>query len=51
MSEFTFSPSEFLPYLNDKEALDKVRKIKKEDICKHPNPDVKIKLIPLVSSG
>ena len=46
MSEFTFSPSAFLPYLNDKEVLDKVRKIKREDICKHPNPDVKIKLIP-----
>ena len=41
-----FSPAlaEFIPF-RDKEACARVRAIKKADICKHPNPDFKIRVI------
>jgi glucosamine-6-phosphate deaminase len=45
MEEFTFEPSRWVPFRNT-EVLDKVRKIKKEDITKHPNKDFKIHLVP-----
>ena len=41
MGEFDFSPSKWVPF-RDKEILEKVRKIKREDITKHHNPDYKI---------
>jgi glucosamine-6-phosphate deaminase len=43
-SEFKFEPAEFLPF-RDAEACERVRKIKKADICKHPNDNFRIKLI------
>ncbi len=45
MSEFKFSPSKYVPF-RDTEVLERVRKIKREDITKHPNPDFKISVIP-----
>ena len=35
-----------LGYLRDKEVLERVRNIKREDMEKHPNPDFKIKIVP-----
>ena len=42
----SFSPdlAKFIPF-RDKEACARVRAIKKADICKHPNPDFKIRVI------
>lgn len=45
MSNFNFEPSKWVPF-RDKEALERVRNIKREDIEKHPNPDFKITVIP-----
>ena len=44
MTEFNYSPSKWVPF-RDKEVLERVRKIKKEDIAKHSNPDLKIKVV------
>lgn len=44
MRDFNYSPSKWVPYKN-KEVLEKVRKIKREDICRHPNPEFKIKVV------
>ncbi|NOY74354.1 MAG: hypothetical protein GXP32_00995 [Kiritimatiellaeota bacterium] len=43
-SEFKFQMSEFLPF-RDVEACERVRNIKKEDICDHPNENFKIRVI------
>jgi glucosamine-6-phosphate deaminase len=43
--EFTFSPAKCIPF-RDKEVLERVRNIKKEDITKHSNPDFQISVIP-----
>jgi len=42
--EFTFELAKFIPF-RDREACERVRKIKKEDICKHPNPQFRIRVI------
>ncbi len=42
--KFDFEPAEVLPF-KDKKAIERVRKIKKEDICKHPNKNFKIRVI------
>jgi glucosamine-6-phosphate deaminase len=44
VKKFDFSPADFLPF-KDKKILEKVRKIKKQDICKHPNKNFKIRVI------
>ncbi len=44
MKEFTFKPADFVPF-KDREVLEKIRNIKREDIEKHPNPDFKIRVI------
>ena len=44
MSEFPFEPAECVPF-RDKEAVARVRAIKREDITKHPNPDFKISVM------
>ncbi len=44
MEKFDYRPSKWVPF-RDKEVLERVRKIKREDIAKHPNPDFKIKVI------
>lgn len=42
--EWRFDLAKFIPF-RDVEACARVRAIKKEDICKHPNPDFKIRII------
>ncbi len=49
MSEFTFTPAPWIPF-RDKEVLDRIRAIKREDMEKHPNPDFKIKIVPSFGS-
>lgn len=45
MKQFEFSPSHWVPF-RDKKEINRVAKIKREDIDKHPNPDFKIKVVP-----
>jgi len=42
--DFKYSMAEFLPF-RDKKECQRVRKIKKEDLCKHPNKQFKIRII------
>ncbi|MBC7333556.1 MAG: hypothetical protein H5T85_03710 [Actinobacteria bacterium] len=44
MGSFNYSPSKWIPYRN-KEVIERVRKIKREDITKHNNPDYKIRVV------
>ena len=44
MALFEYSPSQWVPF-RDKEVLERVRRIKKEDIAKHPNPDYRIAIM------
>ncbi len=44
MTDFTYSPSHHVPF-RDKEALERCRRIRREDIEKHPNPDFKIRVV------
>ncbi|MCL5071497.1 MAG: hypothetical protein M1308_11470 [Actinobacteria bacterium] len=44
MNTFKFSPSRWVPF-EDQTVCEKIRKIKKEEITKHPNPDLKIRII------
>ncbi len=41
---FPFDPAPFLPF-RDQKALDRVRGIKKKDLCKHPRKNFKIRVI------
>lgn len=43
-SEFTYDFPKFLAF-RDRAACDRVRKIKKEDLCTHPNPGFRILII------
>ena len=45
MTEFRYSPSKHVPF-RDQKVLDRVRKIKRDQITKHPNPDFKIQVFP-----
>ena len=45
MSAFDFSPSRWVPF-RDKEVLQRVRSIKRQDITSHSNPDFKIRVVP-----
>jgi 6-phosphogluconolactonase/glucosamine-6-phosphate isomerase/deaminase len=45
MEKFKYDPAKWLPF-RDREACEKVRAIKNEDLCKHPNPNVKIRIVP-----
>lgn len=45
MSEFKYKPSHWVPF-RDPQVLERVRKIKREDIARHPNPDFKIHVVP-----
>jgi len=45
MKPFTYTPSEWVPF-RDVEVLERVRKIRREDIDRHPNPDFKIRVVP-----
>lgn len=42
--EFSYNLAKFLSF-QDEKACERVRKIKKADICKHSNPDFKIRVI------
>ena len=44
MDEFSYSPSKWVPYKNI-EIIEKVRKIKRDDLTKHKNPDFKISIV------
>ena len=44
MTEFKYSPSLHVPF-RDKKVIERVRKIKREDIDKHPNPNYKINVV------
>lgn len=44
MTIFEYSPSQWVPF-RDQEVLERVRKIKREDITKHPNPDFQIRVV------
>ncbi len=45
MSDFRFRPAPFIPFL-DIEAVERARRIRREDITKHPNPDYRIQVFP-----
>ena len=44
MSEFKFQPAQCIPF-RDLAAIEQARRIKRADICKHPNPDFKIRVL------
>lgn len=44
MSDFTYSLAKFIPF-QDRAECERVRKIKKEEITNHPNPEFKIRVI------
>jgi glucosamine-6-phosphate deaminase len=43
--EFSYAPAEFIPF-RDRAVIERVRRIKREDITKHANPDFRITVIP-----
>jgi 6-phosphogluconolactonase/Glucosamine-6-phosphate isomerase/deaminase len=45
MSEFVYSASQWVPF-RDKQVIDSVANIKREDITKHANPEFKIRVAP-----
>ena len=45
MAEFTFAPSKHVPF-RDAEVLERVRRIRRERIAEHPNPDFRISVLP-----
>jgi len=45
MDTFKFAPAKFVPF-RDTEVIERVRKIKREEITQHPNPDYHITVLP-----
>ncbi|MEP0842839.1 MAG: hypothetical protein HRF43_09015 [Phycisphaerae bacterium] len=45
MADFDFEPASFIPF-RDKEAVRRVRAIRRADITRHPNPDFQIRIVP-----
>jgi len=45
MTDWRYSPSQWVPF-RDEEVLERCRRIRREDIEKHPNPDFKIRVVP-----
>lgn len=45
MSTWKFSPATFIPF-RDEEVIRRCRSIKREDIARHPNPDLHITVMP-----
>lgn len=43
-ARFPFDPAPFLPF-RDQKALERVRRIKRKDLCKHPRKNFKIRVI------
>lgn len=50
MSEFTWKPAPCIPF-QDLEAVERCRAIRKEDLCKHWNPDFVIRIVPAAELG
>src|SRR3954469_7595093 len=44
MAEFRYAPSQYVPF-RDVEAIARCRAIKRQDIDKHPNKDLKIRVV------
>src|SRR3954469_21302520 len=44
MAEFRYAPSQYVPF-RDSEAIARCRAIRREDIDKHPNKDLKIRVV------
>ncbi len=44
-SKFAFAPADFIPF-RDTKVIARVRRIKREDITKHRNPDFRITVMP-----
>ncbi|MBN1437041.1 MAG: hypothetical protein JW936_08190 [Sedimentisphaerales bacterium] len=45
MTDFQYSPAECVPF-RDQKAIAAARAIKRQDICKHPNPEFHITVLP-----
>jgi 6-phosphogluconolactonase/glucosamine-6-phosphate isomerase/deaminase len=45
MKRFTYSPSKWVPF-RDVEVLERVRRITRDEIDMHPNPEFRIKVVP-----
>ncbi len=45
MQGFDFEPSKWIPF-RDKKVIERVMKIRRQDITKHPNPNFKIRVVP-----
>jgi 6-phosphogluconolactonase/glucosamine-6-phosphate isomerase/deaminase len=45
MREFKFSPAAFIPF-RDPQTVERVRKIKRENMTRHRNPDFRIQVLP-----
>ena len=45
MSEFRYAPAKWVPF-QDMEVIERVRRITRAEITKHPNPDFRIQVIP-----
>lgn len=45
MSTFRFHPAMFIPF-RDRTVIDRVRRIKRNDITRHKNPDFRIRVVP-----
>ena len=45
MTEFDYQPSQWVPF-RDTEVLERIRKIKRRDIARHPNPNFRIQVFP-----
>ena len=43
--EFSYAPAQFIPF-RDLKVIERVRRIRKEDITRHSNPDFRIRVIP-----
>jgi glucosamine-6-phosphate deaminase len=43
--EFSFAPAEFIPF-RDRAVIERVRRIKREHITRHSNPDFRIRIVP-----
>lgn len=50
MSKFDYEPSKHVPFRN-KKVIERVRKIRREEIETHPNSDYKIKVVPDADFG
>ena len=45
MTEFTFEPADIVPF-RDSQVLHKIRSISGDELPKHPNPDLTIRIVP-----